>query len=190
MRSIPLTFCGAAVIAATLMHAPAALAESGSGSEKDPGSGTTLTVTPSSVAPGGQVDLQTNGCRGKEAKGISDAFDSDARFSPEGSDGLFAEGKIRSDAEPGEYDIWVSCGDSKDTEVSGTLTVVDRNQQPPLTPTAPVQAGGGGTAVLAEQAAQQNGPSAVQAVVGLVLAVAATASVALRSVRRRRPAAD
>ncbi|WP_406419754.1 hypothetical protein OH809_27470 [Streptomyces sp. NBC_00873] len=195
MRSIPLTFCGAAVIAATLIPAPAALADSGSdsgsGSGKDSKSQATLSVTPSSLAPGDDVDLQVDGCKGKEAKGISDAFASDARFTADDRGGLLTRARIRSDAAPGAYDITVTCDGDKDTRVSSTVTVVAGDRSEPLAPIAPVRAGGGGTAVLTEQPAEQDGPGTAHAVLGLALAALASVAVALRSARRRRrPAAD
>lgn len=69
MRSIPFTFCGAAVVAVTLMPASVALADTGSGQEKDSQTRSTLSVDPSSIAPGGEVDLQFDGCKGEKAKG-------------------------------------------------------------------------------------------------------------------------
>ncbi|WP_393058309.1 hypothetical protein [Streptomyces sp. LN549] len=186
MRSIPLTFCAAAVAAATLMPASVALANSDSDHE-DSRSRVTLTVSPSSVSPGGEVDLEVDGCKGKEAKGSSDAFVSEARFSPGDDRTLFAEARVRSDAEPGDYDVQVVCKGDKHAKASTVLTVVHRSRPMPV---APVRAGGGGTAVLADQAAQQEGPGTVHAVVGLALAAVAAVAVAFRSVRRRRPAAD
>ncbi|MER6116800.1 hypothetical protein E6R60_06555 [Streptomyces sp. A0642] len=185
MRSIPLTFCAAAAVAATLMPASVALANSDSDHE-DSRSRATLTLSPSSVSPGGEVDLEVDGCKGKEAKGSSDAFDSEVRFSPGEDRTLFAEARVRSDAEPGDYDVQVVCKD-KHTKASAVLTVVHRSRPMPL---APVRAGGGGTAVLAadQAAAQQDGPGTVHAVVGLGLAAVAAVAVAFRSVRRRRPA--
>jgi hypothetical protein len=200
MRSIPLTFCGAAVIAATLIPGPAALADSGSGtgtssgtgsgtgSEKDSKSHATLSVTPSSLAPGDDVDLQVDGCTGKEAKGISDAFASDARLTADNRGGLYTRARIRSDATPGAYDIWVTCDGDNATRVSGTVTVAG-DPSGPLAPIAPVRAGGGGTAVLTEQTAERDGPGTAHAVLGLALATVATVAVALRGVRRR-PTAD
>ncbi|MEV7232617.1 hypothetical protein AB0N06_01045 [Streptomyces sp. NPDC051020] len=205
MRSIPLTFCGAAVIAATLIPGPAALADSGSGTGTGSGSGTgtgtgsgtakdskshtTLSVTPSSLAPGDDVDLQVDGCNGKEAKGISDAFTSDARLTADDRGGLFTRARIRSDATPGAYDIWVTCDGDNATRVSGTVTVAAGDGSGPLAPVAPVRAGGGGTAVLTEQTAERDGPGAGHAVLGLALATVAAGAVALRGVRRR-PTAD
>lgn len=188
MRSIPLTFCAAAVAAATLMPASVALANSDSDHE-DSRSRATLTLSPSSVSPGGDVDLEVDGCKGKEAKGSSDAFVSEARFSPGGDRTLFAEARVRSDAEPGDYDVQVVCKGDKHLKASAVLTVVHRSRPMPV---APVRAGGGGTAVLAadQAAAQQDGPGTVHAVVGLALAAVAAVAVAFRSVRRRRPATD
>ncbi|MFI6948419.1 hypothetical protein [Streptomyces sp. NPDC050422] len=186
MRSIPLTFCAAAVAAATLMPASVALANSDSDHE-DSRSRATLTLSPASVSPGGEIDLEVAGCKGKEAKGSSDAFVSEARFSPGDDRTLFAEARVRSDAEPGDYDVQVVCKGDKHAKASAVLTVVHRSRPMPL---APVRAGGGGTAVLADQAAQQDGPGTVHAVVGLALAAVAAVAVAFRSARRRRPATD
>lgn len=185
MRSIPLTFCAAAVAAATLMPASVALANSDPDHE-DSRSRVTLTLSPASVTPGGEVDLEVAGCKGKEAKGSSDAFVSEARFSPGDDRTLYAEARVRSDAEPGDYDVQVVCKGDKHAKASAVLTVVHRNRPMPL---APVRAGGGGTAVLADQAAEQGGPGTVHAVVGLALAAVAAVAVAFRSARRRRPAA-
>lgn len=187
MRSIPLTFCAAAVAAVTLVPVPSALAEAGSGHE-DPRSRATLSVSPSSIAPGGEVDLEFAGCKGKEATGSSDAFVSQARFSP-GADraALFAEARVRSDAEPGDYDVQAVCKDDKRTKASAVVTVVHRNRPMPV---APVRAGGGGTAALAGEATEQAGPGTAHEVIGLALAAVAAVAVAFRSVRRRRPAAD
>ncbi|MFF9511836.1 hypothetical protein ACF1BU_16120 [Streptomyces sp. NPDC014724] len=191
MRSIPLTFCAAAVVAATLVPASAALADSGSGTGSGPGTGsgsrTGLSVTPLSAAPGDGVDLRLDSCEGKEAKGESDAFVSEARFSPATDGGLSAEARISSDASPGDHDIRVVCSDGRGTTMSGKVTVADRNRPTPL---APVRAGGGGTALLNEESARHNGPGLVQAVIGLVLAAVAVVVVVFRSVRRRRTAKD
>ncbi|WP_405936887.1 hypothetical protein OG338_09430 [Streptomyces sp. NBC_00726] len=184
MRSIPLTFCAAALAAATLVPIPAALAESGSGHE-DSRSRAALSVSPSSVAPGGRVGLELSGCKAKEAEGSSDAFVSDARFSSGDGRTLHAEARVRADAEPGDYDVRATC--DKHTRVTATFTVVHRERPMPV---APVHAGGGGTAVLAGKAAEQDGPGTVHEVIGLGLAAVAAVAVALRSVRRRRPAAD
>ncbi|MFJ1823367.1 hypothetical protein [Streptomyces sp. NPDC088178] len=189
MRSIPLTFCAVAVVAATMVPASAALADSGTGSGPGTGTGSRagLSVTPLSAAPGDGVDLRLDSCEGKEAKGESDAFVSEARFSPATDGGLSAEARISSDASPGDHDIRVVCWDGRGTTMSGKVTVADRNRPTPL---APVRAGGGGTALLNEQSAHQNGPGLVHAVIGLALAAVAVAVVVFRSVRRRRPAKD
>ncbi|MBO0918776.1 hypothetical protein [Streptomyces laculatispora] len=187
MRSIPLTVCAAAVAAATLMSASVALADAGREQGQDSRSRATLSVSPSSIAAGGEVDLEIDGCKGKEAKGSSDAFVSEARFSPGDDKTLFAKARIRADAEAGDYDVQVMCKDDKRTKASAVVTVVHRDRPMPV---APVRAGGGGTAVLAGQAAHQEGPGTVHALIGLGLAAVAAVAVALRSVRRRRPVID
>ncbi|MFF2325525.1 MULTISPECIES: hypothetical protein [unclassified Streptomyces] len=198
MRSISLTFCAAAVVAAVLVPAPAAPADTGSGtgtgsgttSESDrtgSGSRTTLSVTPPSAAPGGDVALRLDACGGKEATGTSDAFVSEARFTAATDGGLVANARIGSDTTPGDYDVRIVCADDKGTKVSGTVTVAARDQATPL---APVRAGGGATAVVNEREARQEGPGAVHAVIGLALAAVAAVSVAFRTARRRRPVGD
>ncbi|MEU8506028.1 hypothetical protein AB0C40_15190 [Streptomyces brevispora] len=190
MRSIPLTFCAAAVVAATLTPASVALASSGSGHQRVSPTRATLSVSPSSVGPGGEVDLKVDGCKGKEARGNSDAFVSEARFSPGDGDALFAGARIRSDAEARDYEVQVVCKDGKDdkgTRASAVVTVVQRDGPAPV---APVSAGGGGTAVLAAHAAHQEGPGTVHAVIGLVLVAVSVVAVVFRGMRRRRPAGD
>ncbi|MET9917845.1 hypothetical protein ABZZ04_12265 [Streptomyces sp. NPDC006435] len=199
MRSLPLTFCAVAIVAATLAPVPAALADSAAGADREEGGGprASLTVTPSTVGPGGEVDLRLEGCGGRKAEGTADALVSPARFSPAADGGLFAETRIGSDTSPGDHDIRVVCEDGRGTEAVGTVTVTDRGR---ATPVAPVSAGGGGTspsgayagggASLAEWEARQEGPGTTHTVTGLVLAAVAAVAVALRSVRRRRPAAE
>ncbi|MFD0340580.1 hypothetical protein ACFVH0_18190 [Streptomyces sp. NPDC127117] len=187
MRSTTLTFCAAAVVAATLVPAPAALADSDSGSAPEKGNHPALTLTPSSVAPGGETDLRLEGCGGREATGQSEVFVSEARFSPAADGGLFAEARISSDASPGEHGIRIDCKDDKGATDAGTVTVVDRGRPSPL---APVAAGGGGTALLVDREAEQDGPGTVHAVIGLALAAVAAVAVAFRSARRRRRAAS
>ncbi|MEE1739578.1 hypothetical protein [Streptomyces sp. BE147] len=182
MRSIPLTFCAAAAVAAIALPTSAALAVP-AGNE-DHGS---VSVTPSTVAPGGEVQLWVDVCgKGKRAKGESDAFVSEAHFSPADGKGLFAEATIRSDAAPRSYEVRVTCKDGKG-RATGTLTVMHHGRPSPV---APVRAGGGGTATLADQAAESDGPGTRHAVTGLVLAAVAAVAVAFRTVRRRRPASD
>ncbi|WGP10325.1 hypothetical protein [Streptomyces sp. SH5] len=180
MRSIPLTFCAAAAAALIAVPAPAALAAPAGDDDRRTG---TVSITPSTIAPGGQVELWVDVCgKGRRAKGNSDAFTSVAHFRPADDKGLFAEARIRSDAEPRSYDVWVTCEDSGG-KATGTLTVIHHNRP---SPAAPVKAGGGGTATLAERSADEQGPGVRHAVTGLVLAAVAAGAVALRSSRRRR----
>ncbi|MFB7294901.1 hypothetical protein ACFYZ6_00890 [Streptomyces rubiginosohelvolus] len=186
MRSIPLTFCAAAAAALIAVPAPVALASPAAPAGDDDRRTGTVSITPSTIAPGGQVELWVDVCgKGRSAKGNSDAFTSVAHFRPADDKGLFAEARIRSDAEPRSYDVWVTCEDS-DGKATGTLTVIHHNRP---SPAAPVKAGGGGTATLAERSAEDQGPGTRHAVIGLVLAAVAAVAVALRTSRRRREAA-
>ncbi|MFD3516234.1 hypothetical protein [Streptomyces sp. NPDC058657] len=171
MRSSQLTLCTGAALAAVLLSAPAALAEN---DEERHG---IVTVTPSTIAPGGEVELMIDVCDGRRAIGKSEAFAEPARFHPREGGGLFAEARIRSDAEGRDYGIHVRCEGGSGT-ADGNVTVVHHR----VHPTAPVRAGGGGTAL----AAQSDGPGTPHTLIGLGLAGIAAIAIAGRSVRRRR----
>ncbi|WP_444970920.1 hypothetical protein [Streptomyces sp. SAI-25] len=186
MRSVPITFCAAAAAALIALPIPAAQASPAARAGDDDRRGSTLSVTPSTIAPGGQVELWTDACgKGRSAKGNSDAFASVAHFRPADDKGIYAEATIRSDAGPGTYDVWVTCENGKG-KATGALTVIHHTRPSPV---APVKAGGGGTATLAERGADSEGPGVRHAVMGLVLAAVASVAVALRTSRRRRDAA-
>ncbi|WP_069172927.1 hypothetical protein [Streptomyces griseus] len=186
MRSIPLTFCATVAVAAIALPVSAAYADSES---RDPGShekSGSVMITPSRVSPGGEVELRVDVCgKGRSARGNSEAFVSEARFHRADGKGLVAEARIRSDAAPDDYEVWVTCEDGHG-KATGTLTVVHRERHSPV---APVRAGGGGTATLAGQAdSERSGPGTRQTVTGLALGAAAAVTVAYRSARRRRSA--
>ncbi|MFD9538983.1 hypothetical protein [Streptomyces sp. NPDC060022] len=183
MRSLPLTFCATVAAATIALPASTALAESEPKDHKG-----SVSVTPSTVSPGGEVELWVDACgRSRSATGNSEAFVSEARFAPADGKGLFAEARIRSDAAPDDYEVWVTCKDGHG-KATGTFTVVHHSRPSPV---APVRAGGGGTATLAEQAGtEQSGPGTRHAVIGLALGAVAAVAVAFRSARRRRSALD
>ncbi|WP_328317638.1 hypothetical protein [Streptomyces sp. NBC_00388] len=178
MRLIPITLCAATAVAAALVPT-AAIASPGEGSSG------TVTVSPSVIAPGEEVDLRVS-CKSGTPFGRSDAFDSQAEFSPAAARGsMYAAARIRADAVSRDYTVQVKCGR---TTVTGTITVVregghGHHPRPLITPTAPVHAGGGATATVASE---ESAPGTRQTVVGLVLAGIAAVAVAGRSVRRRR----
>ncbi|WP_326697673.1 hypothetical protein OG909_10210 [Streptomyces sp. NBC_01754] len=180
MRSLSLTFCATVAAAAIALPASAAAVDP---APKDPkehqGSGS-VTVTPSTAVPGGEVELWTDVCgKGTSARGNSEAFTSEARFAPAGGKGLRAKARIRTDAVPDAYEIRVTCKDGHG-RATGTVTVVHRR----ASPAAPVRAGGGGTATLAT--GRQAGPGLPHAVTGLALGTVAVAAVAFLGARRRR----
>jgi hypothetical protein len=186
----------------------------------------TLKVTPSTVGPGEDADLRIDICKGEEAVGSSRAFVADAWFGPAADGGLFAEATVKSSLAEGTYEVQVVCTDSKDkggkSKATGTLTVVpkaskgekgvkgEEERKAPPSPTAPVRAGGGGTAQLvvgggdthsagvvtpdisgtarltAEAAADAEGPGTRHTLVGLALAGAAVTAVVARTLRHRR----
>ncbi|MEV2243689.1 hypothetical protein [Streptomyces sp. NPDC049970] len=184
MRSLSITFCAAVAAATIALPASAALAESKADDSGDERRSGTVSVEPSRVSPGGEVELRVDVCgKGRAARGNSEAFASEAHFAPADGKGLFARARIRSDAAPDDYEIWVTCKDGHG-KATGTVTVLHHGRPSPV---APVRAGGGGTAALAEEAASQ-GPGTRHAVIGLGLGAVAAVAVAFRSARRRRPA--
>jgi hypothetical protein len=176
MGSVRLTLCTAALAVAAL--APAAQAADGG----------SVSVTPSSPAAGADLTLRVTGCAGKTATAASAAFVADARLT--GADGsLTGETRVRSSAEPGPYDVQITCADF---QVKGRITVVTAqgitaDAPAPATPAAPVNAGGGWTAThLSAMEPHPTGPGTGHAVTGLVLAGVAAVAVVLRRSRRSR----
>lgn len=177
MGSLRLTLCTGLLAVTALTPTAAAYAA-------DPDA-RSVSVTPSSPAPGTDIALRVSGCAGKTASAASAAFVSDARLTSVDG-GLAGETRVRSSIEPGSYDVKIVCAD---VEVKGAITVVDGKVRPSAhaSPVAPVHAGGGGTAThLTAVEARAAGPGTVHAVIGLVLASVAAVAVVLRSSRRSR----
>ncbi|MCT9079399.1 hypothetical protein [Streptomyces fulvoviolaceus] len=185
MGSLRLTLCTGLLAVTALTPTAAAYA-----ADADARS---VSVTPSSPAPGTDVALRVRGCAGKTATAASAAFVADARLTS-ADGGLAGETRVRSSIEPGSYDVKIVCAD---VEVKGHITVVGKATSQPsahASPVAPVHAGGGGTAthlsavnaVNAAEARGAAGPGTVHAVIGLVLASVAAVAVVLRSSRRSR----
>ncbi|MEU9172235.1 hypothetical protein AB0D34_31350 [Streptomyces sp. NPDC048420] len=172
MGSLRLTLCTAALAVAALT--PVAQAADGG----------TVSVTPSTPAPGADLTLRVTGCAGRTATAASAAFVADARLTV--ADGSLAgETRVRSSIEPGSYDVKIVCADF---EVKGRITVVAANGgSAPPSPVAPVDAGGGWAAThLSAMEPRATGPGTGQAVTGLVLAGVAAVAVVLRGHRRGR----
>ncbi|MGK5629537.1 hypothetical protein [Streptomyces sp. URMC 123] len=152
-----------------------------------------IRLTPSSVEPGGELDLKLDGCADRNAVAKSEAFVTDARLAPTAGGELSAEATVRSTAPAGSYGVTVECGGrpafaESTVEVSG-----DRRAD--ASPTAPVRAGGGGTAgerprdegaTPIAASADDSGPGTRQTIVGVGLAGAAGLAVAGIAARRRR----
>ncbi|GGT27893.1 hypothetical protein [Streptomyces purpureus] len=206
-RPIALRAAGAAVAVAALAPAAPSHAEGG----------VHVTVTPSTAAPGADVDIRVTGCKGTAGKARSKAFVADAELSRRegGTYPLFGDTTMKSDVSPGTYKVTVVC-DGRDHPNAGSFEVGPKHRpthepepshhpthrptyepthQPHHSPVAPVRAGGGGAASMAaapESAdtttVEEQGPGTRHTVIGLVLAAVAAVLVALRSVRRRRGA--
>jgi hypothetical protein len=194
MGSLQLTLCAGAVVAGALTPVPA------SALPMD----TDVSVTPSNPTPGSEIQVRARGCATGTSgtAAASRAFVADALLAGRTGE-LVGETRIRSTLTPGTYDIKVTCGGLGDKaddaaepgkvdEATGTLTVVKKPPAPApaapsahQSPTAPVSAGGGGTARLSSVEERAEGPGTPHTVVGLVLAGVAAVAVAVRSVRRR-----
>ncbi|KRD24341.1 MULTISPECIES: hypothetical protein [unclassified Streptomyces] len=201
MSSLKVTLCSG-VAAAVAALVPAVLVPMAYAPEaRASGDGGSVSVTPSRPAPGAEITLKVTGCAGRTATATSDAFVADARLSGSGGS-LVGDTRVRSSVAAGAYDVRITC---VDFTVKGRISVVVPSPAEPsrpressdspvrdaptvaASPVAPVRAGGGGTAPLAAvEEARVDGPGAVQAVIGLVLAGVAAAAVVFRGVRRRR----
>ncbi|MGA4849045.1 hypothetical protein ACOBQB_23350 [Streptomyces sp. G5(2025)] len=144
------------------------------------------TVTPADAAAGASVEVRVTGCEGATGSAGSGAFEGEARLAGRGGDDLHGTARIRKGV-TGSYELTVIC-DGHPHQGVGTVRVAQRNTEP----TAPVRAGGGGTAHLTSavsaepDGADEAGPGTRHAVIGLILAGVAAVAVAFRSVRRRR----
>jgi hypothetical protein len=112
-------------------------------------------ITPVSPRPGSNVEVRVTGCKSdKNATAHSEAFVTEVPLGRIGG-ALFGEGRVSSTIAPGVYAVDVSC-DGKPKAGSARMVItglVDPTKPPPPQPTAPVRAGGGGTA---EQGAEQD----------------------------------
>ncbi|MFI2350239.1 hypothetical protein ACH492_24955 [Streptomyces sp. NPDC019443] len=117
MRSSLVTF-RAAGVAAVLVLAPAAAAAYAADSVK-------VTVVPSKVAPGGEVEVLVSGCQGMTGAARSQGFVSYAALASRNGAGtqLFGETTVKSSVQPGTYDIGVTC-DGREHPVSARVQVV------------------------------------------------------------------
>jgi hypothetical protein len=162
--------------------------------------GVTATVSPTVIAAQGQVQVKVDGCRDGRATVSSSAFARVVTISGSRRT-MYGDVSIKSVMAAGSYDISVSC-DGHDHGRVGHFQVVDagrgdrshegRGGHP--VPHAPVQAGGGGTAVNAADVREtaepeQSGPGTAYTLTGLGLAGVAAVTVAYRTTQRRRAAA-
>ncbi|WP_461030384.1 hypothetical protein, partial [Streptomyces sparsus] len=150
-RTTRVTFCTALVTLAVCASqaAPAAARAA----YENPYGGGSVVVYPTSVQAGGEVNLRVDACDGDKGIARSKAFVASVALKPAADRTLTADASIRKPIQPGSYQITVDCydktGNLKPAIAEGRVTVV--GQRPthrplPLEPTAPVRAGGGGTA--------------------------------------------
>ncbi|NGO47802.1 hypothetical protein [Streptomyces ureilyticus] len=209
MGSLQLTLCAGAVVTGALTVALTSVPASALSMNALP-MDTDVSVSPSNPTPGSEIQVRARGCATGTSgtAAASRAFVADALLAGRTGE-LVGETRIRSTLTPGTYDVKVTCGGFGDKaddaaepgkadevnqadEATGTLTVVKKPPAPApaapsahQSPTAPVSAGGGGTARLSSVEERAEGPGTPHTVVGLVLAGVAAVAVAMRSVRRR-----
>ncbi|MEU2545387.1 hypothetical protein ABZ618_08080 [Streptomyces roseolus] len=190
MRSGPLALRAAGAALALVLAPGAATALAHDGVQ--------VTATPSTAAPGTDVDVRAQGCKGTTGAAKSPAFVADAELTGRdgGAHALFGGATVRTGLQDGTYKITVTC-DGHDHRDVGTLTVRHHQERPdhrptPAVPVAPVRAGGGGTAAFAAPAAPGVAQTAGEAglgtpytLIGLGMAGVAAVAVAIRSSRRR-----
>ncbi|MFJ5109818.1 hypothetical protein ACIQAD_04050 [Streptomyces sp. NPDC088551] len=114
-----------------------------------------VTVTPSAVAPGGEIEIRAEGCRSGSAAAESRVFVAGAELRDRAGGALTGSTVIGSSVKEGGYEIDVRC-DGHGHAGAGRFEVVaharqDRPEQH-ASPVAPVRAGGGGTAPLSAAA--------------------------------------
>ncbi|GAA2623434.1 hypothetical protein [Streptomyces vastus] len=185
MGSLRLTLCAGAVVTAALTPVSAPIPASALAMDAG------VSVTPSNPTPGSDIQVRARGCTTGTSgtAAASRAFVADALLAGRTGE-LVGETRIRSTLTPGTYAIKVTCGGlgdkaAKADKATGTLTVV-KKPSAHQSPTAPVSAGGGGTAQLSAVQERAEGPGTLHTVIGLVLAGAAAVAVAVRSARRGR----
>ncbi|MDQ0943205.1 hypothetical protein [Streptomyces sp. V1I1] len=137
MRSGLVTF-RAAGVAAVLVLAPTAAAAYAADSVK-------VTVVPSKVAPGGEVEVLVSGCQGMTGAARSQGFVAYAALASRNGAGtqLFGETTVKSSVEPGTYNIGVTC-DGREHPVSARVQVVqneptERPDEPTKRPNEPTK---------------------------------------------------
>ncbi|UED86084.1 hypothetical protein [Streptomyces profundus] len=141
-RSLPLTLCAAAALAATFGVTPAGAADG------RPTDGGAVLVTPVAPLPGEEVRLRVPDCAGDSGTAVSVAFAAEVRLSPTGTGGgLYGETLISSTTPPGDHPVQVTCG-HPDGELMGLVTV--GGGEP--TTWADNVGGGGGAPLLARPA--------------------------------------
>ncbi|MFD7222407.1 hypothetical protein ACFV9P_15460 [Streptomyces sp. NPDC059892] len=114
-----------------------------------------VTLTPSAVAPGGEIEIRAEGCRSGSAAAVSRAFAADARLRDRAGGALTGSTLVGSSAKEGRYEIDVRCDGHGHAGAGGFEVVAHARRDRPeqyASPVAPVRAGGGGTAPLAAAA--------------------------------------
>ncbi|THA77436.1 hypothetical protein E6R60_07670 [Streptomyces sp. A0642] len=176
IRVTPVALLGAAALALT---APAVTAHAAiAGGPSDPGSG--YTVTPSVVAPGGQVTLAARACS-TTATATSGVFDTVTI--PRGGTG---RATVDSDAKPGAvYQVTFTCNTSPSSTAHVNLTISAATSTPTTSSTSSAVSTASPAGVQGGLGGSIDSMNSGEIVAGTALAVAAAAGTVF-VVRRRK----
>ncbi|NJQ07946.1 hypothetical protein [Streptomyces lonarensis] len=198
-RPVQLALCSAAAAALLATGGSAAASPSPEPESEEYGGGrhhrVDVRLSPLTPRPGDDVEVRVTGCaKHHEATAHSEAFVAEVPLG-RSDGGLFGEGRVSSSIAPGVYPVDVSC-DGRERAGAAKLVVVAHDKDHgdrPSRPTAPVPAGGGGTAE-DEHLAGAGAPAAgseVAAPFGVtLLAGGLLVGAVVLAARRRRGGAD
>lgn len=176
IRVTPVALLGAVALALTAPAVTAYAATSGGPSN----SGSGYTVTPSAVAPGGQVTLAAKGCS-TTATASSGVFDTVTI--PKGST---AKATVDWDAKPAAaYEVTFTCNTSPSSTAKVNLTISAATSTPTTSSTSAASSTASPAGVQGGLGGSIDSPNTTMIVVGTALAVAAATSTVFVARRRK-----
>lgn len=148
-RTVRVPYCaGLLTLAAVLSGAAPAAADPQQEDPRTPSG--SVKITPSKVRAGEQVNIRVDSCDGDKGIARSDAFISSVALKSAADETLTGDASVRAAIDPGTYAVLIDCydktGNLKRSIAEGKFTVIPGGKPHPVKPTAPVKAGGGGTA--------------------------------------------
>ncbi|MFF3171436.1 hypothetical protein ACFVQ0_02370 [Streptomyces sp. NPDC057900] len=176
IRVAPLALLGAAALALTAPAVTAYAATEGG----PPGGGSGYTVTPSVIAPGGQVTLAAKGCS-TTATASSGVFDT-VTIPRDGT----ARATVDWDAKPAAvYEVTFTCNTSPSSTAKVNLTISAATSTPTTSSTSTTSSTASPAGVQGGLGGSIDSPDMAMIVGGTALAVAAATSTVFVARRRR-----